>query len=68
MEGTGSHHNQIDFPVFILFCELISLGYNSGDCLTFDSNLDCAYNPPSANGCGGAWLSTYPKFIAGNNH
>ena len=42
--------------------------YNSGDCQTnYNSNLDCGYNPSKgANGCNGAWLSAYPKFIAGN--
>lgn len=28
--------------------------------------VDCGYNPSKgANGCNGAWLSAYPKFIAG---
>ena len=28
--------------------------------------VDCAYDGNGANGCHGAWLSAYPKFIAGN--
>ena len=33
----------------------------------YDSNIDCGYNPSKgANGCNGAWLSAYPKYIAGN--
>ena len=27
--------------------------------------VDCAYDGNGANGCQGAWLSAYPKWIAG---
>ena len=30
--------------------------------------VDCAYDGNGANGCQGAWLSAYPKWVAGKTY